>query len=135
MPLSNRIYFLIIAIALMLFAQAGAAAQPSAEDSKAIANAKRLFQLIRDDKHEDVAKEFNEKMAAAMPVEKMRGAWASVLQQTGAFKSIDDEQVQRPAEGYVAAILGCQFENAAVNATFVFDAAGKLAGVSFRPRQ
>ena len=132
---SIRIRVSVIAIALMAFAQIGAAAQPSAEDVKVIENAKRLFQLIRDDKHEDVAKEFNEKMAAAMPVEKMRGAWASVLQQTGAFKSIDDEQVQRPQEGFVAAILGCQFENASVNATFVFDAAGKRAGLSFRPRQ
>jgi hypothetical protein len=112
-----------------------ASAQPSQDDAKRIEHAKHLFQLIRDDKHADVFKDFNEKMAAAMPVEKLSGAWASVLQQTGAFQSIIDEQVQRPQPGFTAVILGCQFENAAVNAMFVFDDMNKLAGLAFRPRQ
>lgn len=121
--------------ALLLLAPIAVAAQPSAEDSKAIAHARQLFEMLRDEKHKEVAAEFSEKMAAAMPVEKLTAAWASVLQQTGAFKSIVDEQVQRPQPGFTAVVLGCQFENALVNAMLVFDAQDKLAGLSFRPRQ
>lgn len=124
-----------LVIALMLFAPVSANSQPSAEDTKAIERAKHFFQLVRDGRNEDVAREFNEKMAAAMPIEKLNGAWASILQQTGPFKSIIDEQVQRPQEGFTAVILGCQFENAAVNSMWVFDSTGKIAGISFRPRQ
>jgi hypothetical protein len=135
MTITARIGLWTLIAALALLAPLGAAAQPAADDAKAIAQAKQLFQLIRDNKHADVAKEFNEKMAAAMPVEKLGGAWESVLQQTGAFKSVIGEQVQRPQEGFTAVILNCEFENAAVNAMFVFDAQNKVAGIAFRPRQ
>jgi hypothetical protein len=130
-----RTFLCSLLAALVLLAPSGAAAQPSAEDTTAIARAKQVFQLIRDGKHSEVAAEFNEKMAAVMPVEKLSGAWASVLQQTGAFKSLVDEQVQRPQPGFTAVVLGCEFENAAVQAMFVFDAQNKIAGIAFRPRQ
>jgi len=131
----RAIVVMLALLATLPFASLSVAAQPSAEDTKLIEHAKQLFQSIRDNKHDAVAKEFNDKMAAAMPIEKLSGAWASVLQQTGAFKAIIDEQVQRPQAGFTAVILGSQFENASVNAMFVFDEANKVAGISFRPRK
>jgi hypothetical protein len=111
------------------------ASQPSPQDIQAVDHAKRMFQLLRDDKIEEMAKEFTAQMTAAMSPEQLRAAWGSVLQQAGAFGSILDEQVERPQPGFTVVVFGCQFGNAAVNAMFAFDADNKLAGLRFTPRQ
>jgi len=110
------------------------AAQPSPEDTEAVAHAKQLFQLLRDDKVEEFVKEFNAQMAAAATPEKIRSFMEAVRQQAGGFESFIDERVDRPQPGITAVMLGCKYEKNGVNAMFAFDAEKKLAGFSFRPR-
>jgi len=109
------------------------AMQPSADDTAAIAHAKRLFQLLREDKVEDVAKEFTSQMTAALTPAQMRSVLEGVRGQAGTFQSFIDERVTRPSPGFTAVMLGCQYDNNGVNAMFVFDAENKLAGLRFNP--
>jgi len=124
----------ILCAVILLSSAVLRAGQTSPEDSEAIAHARQLFQLMRDDKVEDVAKEFDAKMSAAMTAAQLRSVMDQIRQQAGGFQSYIEERVQRPQQGYTAVMFGCQFEKNGVNAMFVFDADKKLAGLQFRPR-
>jgi uncharacterized protein len=113
---------------------AGRHATAQAQESPAIGHAKRIFQLLRDEKFDDVAKEFNAQVAAALPVSQLRQVWASLGQQVGPFKSFIDQRSTTAAPGVAAVVLGCQFEKAALNVIVAFDAEDKIAGLRFTPR-
>ena len=104
------------------------------QGTPAIDHGKRIFQQLRDEKFEDVAKEFNAQVAAALPASQLRQVWASLNQQVGPFKSFIDERAATPAPGTTAVILGCQFENAALNFIVAFDSDNKISGLRFTPR-
>src|SRR5262245_32618696 len=63
------------------------------QERAAVDHAKHVLELLRSERFDDVAKEFNAQMATALPVEKLRDVWASVGQQFGALKSTLDERV------------------------------------------
>jgi uncharacterized protein len=109
------------------------AAQP--QDNPAVDHAKQLFDLIKAEKFEDLAKEFNVQMAAALSATQMRDVWVTLVQQVGPFKSFLDQRVTTPAAGVTAVVLGCQFEKSALNFIVAFDGAGKISGLRFGPRQ
>jgi hypothetical protein len=120
-------------VVVLLGAHGGLAAQPD----PAIADAKRILDLLRDGKSDAVAAEFNEKMAAAISREMLAQVWTTVGQQAGAFGKVIDEAVMTPppAPGITVVTLGLQFENAVANFVVAFDAQKKIAGLSIRPRQ
>jgi hypothetical protein len=120
-------------LVMMLGTAAGIAAQPD----PAIADAKRILDLVRGGKGDALAAEFNEKMAAAITKEQVAQVWAAVEQQAGAFQKVIDEQLMTPppAPGITVVVLSLQFDNAVANFTVAFDAQKKIAGLSIRPRQ
>ena len=64
-----------------------------AQDPSAIGHATRLLDLLGAGQFEEVAAEFNAKMAAAMPVSQLREVWTAVRQQAGALTSIVSQRV------------------------------------------
>ena len=120
---------------LVVVTMAGTAAGIAAQPDPAIAEAKRILDLVRTGKGDAIAAEFNEKMAAAITKEQVAQVWAAVEQQAGAFQKVLDEQVTTPAPGMSAVVLGLQFDNAVANFMVVFDDQKKIAGMSIRPRQ
>lgn len=122
-------------IAILTAAALLTAATPKAQDNAAaIAHAKRVLSLLVGEKFDDVASEFNEKMAAAMPVEKLRAVWAQVRQQAGAYVASIDESVTTPGPGFTAVLLGCQFERTALTIRIGFDGRDKIGGLGIVPR-
>jgi len=117
-----------------IFTIAGQHARAQAQEGPAIDHGKRIFQSLRDEKFDDVAKEFNAQVAAALPVSQLRQLWASLSQQVGPFKSFIDQRSTTPAPGVTAVVLGCQFEKTALNVIVAFDAEDKIAGLRFTPR-
>lgn len=115
---------------------AAAGPQPAGQGqvNPAIDHGKRVFQQLRDEKFDDVANEFNTQVAAALPVSQLRQVWSTLTQQVGPFKSFIDERVTTPAAGTTAVILGCQFQNAALNFIVAFDSENKISGLRFAPR-
>jgi len=71
---------------------AGRHAMAQAQEGPAIDHGKRVFQLLHDEKFDDVAKEFNAQVAAALPVSQLRQIWASLGQQVGPFTSFIDQR-------------------------------------------
>jgi dienelactone hydrolase len=103
-------------------------------EGSAIDHAQRIFQLLQDEKFDDVAKEFNAQVAAALSASQLRQIWSTLSQQVGPFKSFLDQRATTQPSGVTAVVLGSQFENAALNVIVAFDAEGKIAGLRFAPR-
>lgn len=103
-------------------------------ENPAVDHARRVVQLLREEKFDDVAREFNAQVAAAMSAERLRQVWSTFTQQAGPFTSFIDQRVTTPAAGITAVVLGCRFEKTAVNVILAFDAAQKIAGLRFVPR-
>ena len=86
-----------------------------AQESRAVDHATRVLDLLEAGKFEEVAAEFNAKMAAAMPVSRLRDVWTTVSRQAGVRTSIISQRVVTQATGNVTVVNGCQFEKAALN--------------------
>jgi len=119
---------------LAILAVAGAQTASQGQVNPVLDHGKRIFQQFRDEKFDEVAKEFNAQVAAALPVAQLRQVWSTLSQQVGPFKSFIDERVTTPAAGTTAVILGCQFENTALNFIVAFDGENKISGLRFTPR-
>jgi hypothetical protein len=105
-----------------------------AQDNPAIDHATRVLDLLDAGKFEDVAAEFNAKMAAAMPVSQLREVWTTISRQVGARKSIIGQRAVPQATGNVTVVTGCQFEKAALTVMLSFDPQNKIAGMNITPR-
>jgi dienelactone hydrolase len=97
-------------------------------------HARHILELLRTEQFDEVVKEFNAQMTAALPAAKLRDVWANLKTQFGALKSTLDERVTTPGTGMTAVVLGAQFENAALNVIVAFDADNKTAGLRMVPR-
>lgn len=105
-----------------------------AQESDPAGHARRIVDLLSAERFDDVAKEFNAQVAAALPAAQLRDVWSALRQQVGPFTSFIDQRVTTPAAGMTAVVLGCQFEKAALNVIVAFDGEQKIAGLHFVPR-
>jgi dienelactone hydrolase len=126
-PLLHR---LVLATALAIAGLDAARAQ----ESPAIGHAARVLDLLESGKYEEVAAEFNAKMAAARPVAQLRDTWTAVRQQAGALTSIISQRAVTQATGNVTVVNACQFEKATLNVMLSFDADNRIAGMNISPR-
>lgn len=110
-----------------------AATTPRAQDDPAIEHAKRVFDLLEQQKFDDVAKEFNAQVSTAMSAAQLADVWKALHQQFGAFRAFIDQQV-RTQGAVTAVVLGCTFEKSELNAMVAFDGDDKIAGMRILPR-
>lgn len=129
--LSRRLVHRLALVVLFGVASATAA---QAQDDPSIAHATRVLDLLDAGRFEDVAAEFNARMAAAMPVSRLRDVWTTIGRQAGARTSIISQRVVRQATGNVTVVTGCQFERAALMVMVSFDPENKIAGMNITPR-
>ena len=120
--------FLVAATLSSFPTPAGAQLSPDA----AIAKAEAVLKNLQDDKPAAIVKEFDQKMAAAVPEQKLQGAWSNMTGKFGAFKSITERR-EGPLEGRQAVELILAFEKDTIVLRTVFDAEGKIVGLVFRP--
>src|SRR5690242_19193960 len=126
----------LVALVMMVVGIAAGYTPAQEPDPPAVAHAKRIFDALEHDKAEDVAKEFNAQMSAALTAPQLRQTWSAFHQQVGAFRAYLDWKVATPKAqpGIKAVVLGCQFEKSAINVVIAFDAEDKIAGLHFTPR-
>jgi dienelactone hydrolase len=129
----NR-FRLACGLALVAILGGGPVNMAHAQESPALDHAKRVLDLLGAGKFEEVAAEFNAKMASAMPASQLRDVWTAVSRQAGARTSIISQRVVTQATGNVTVVTGCQFEKAALNVMLSFDADDRIAGMNITPR-
>jgi uncharacterized protein len=99
----------------------------------AIAHAKRIVDALEHEKFEDVAKEFNAQVTAALSVEQLRATWSAFHEQVGAFRSFFEQRASTPRPGITAVVLACHFEKTDINIVVAFDGDNKIGGLRFMP--
>ena len=75
---------------------------------------------------------FDEKMRAALPEEKLRGTWASVQVQAGAFIKAGEPKLDSKG-GFHIVTVPAEFANAKAEFVVAFNASGTIAGLNVRP--
>jgi hypothetical protein len=120
----------LLVIGIVVAVAAPASAQLSAE--AAIAKAEAIFKNFQEGKTAEIVKEFDARMAAEVPEEKLKPMWTTFTGKFGAFKGIDERR-EGQMEGRQAVELFLSFEKDKVLQRVVFDNAGKVAGLVFRP--
>jgi hypothetical protein len=98
----------------------------------AIAKAEAIFRNFQEGKTAEIVKEFDARMAAEVPEEKLKPMWRSFTEKFGAFKGIEERR-EGQMEGRQAVELFLSFEKEKVLQRIVFDRDGKVAGLVFRP--
>ena len=111
-----------------------AAAQEAAKDSPSAVAAKQIIQELVAGQFEKVETLYDPRMAAELPPGKLADGWRDLSKQAGAFQEITGTETSR-VQGLQVVKMECKFENSALDATVVFNADGKLGGLSFRPHQ
>ena len=118
-----QICALLLVIGTMVFAQ---------PDAAGIAKAEALLKNLQDGKYADVVEEFNPKMVAAIPEERLRAVWEMLSAQFGAVKSIEERR-SGELKGFRAVELILTFERERIVQRLIFDSDGKIAGLSYNP--
>jgi dienelactone hydrolase len=82
----------------------------------------------------EAARRFDERMAAALPPEKLEAAWTSVGASGGAFVRRGEPRGEQVG-GHRIVFVRCEFQKASLDAKVVFDDDGRIGGLWFVPSQ
>lgn len=76
--------------------------------------------------------QFDSKMAAAVPLEKLGPGWDQLTGQAGAFQKIESSS-ETMSSGYHVVTVACIFEKAKIDILLAFDDAGHVVGMHIAP--
>ena len=120
----------LLVAGLIVSSIASASAQLSKE--AAIAKAEAIFKDFQERRTAAIVKEFDARMAAEVPEEKLKPMWSAFTAKFGAFKGIGERR-EGQMEGRQAVELFLSFEKEKVLQRVVFDKDGTVDGLVFRP--
>jgi dienelactone hydrolase len=130
MSFSKRLLFSGLLVAVFPMAALAAQTQVNA----AVDHARRVINLLAQQKFDEVAAEFNAQLTSTVSAVQLRDLWTAFANQAGEFKSFIDDRVSATPYGVTAIVVGCQFERGALNVIVAFDAQDKIAGLRLTPR-
>ncbi len=87
--------------------------------------------LVREDTAAAV-QYFDSTMKQALPADKLKATWRSLIAQAGAFQKPLATRTER-VQGYDIVVITCRFEKAVINIRITFDATLRVAGLYFAP--
>lgn len=117
----------LVAATLVVF---GAVAAAQTQDPETIA--KTVITQLAAKQYDKVEAQFDQRMATAVPLEKLSAAWESLVAQAGAFQSIESLHSEEQ-NGMHEVVAACKFADAAINMKLAVDAQGRIAGLFFAP--
>jgi dienelactone hydrolase len=118
--------------ALILGIGVGDAAQTGVPDYESLGRS--LTRQLAAGKFEEITANFDENMASAMTAAKLSSVWVGLIGQVGEFQSIEGTRLQN-VQGYKVALVTSKFEKATLDAKWVFDSKGRVAGFFIVPSQ
>jgi hypothetical protein len=115
---------LVVALCTPVFAQLSKEA--------AVTKTEALFKNLQEGKSAEMIKEFDTKMAEMVPEEKLKAGWAAMSEKFGTFKTIAERREGRVQERQTVELI-LAFEKETIVFRAVYDDAGKVSGLVFRP--
>ena len=119
-----------VAVSALLFACSSSTLAQS--DSALIGRAEALLKNLEAGRFADVVKEFDPKMAAAIPEDRLRAVWEMLTAQFGAIKGIEERR-SGDLKGLQAVELILAFERERLVQRVVFGTDGRIAGLAYNP--
>lgn len=116
---------------LIAVAQSPLISRASTDDEIAHAGGQFVDLLVKAEFDQATAR-FDATMQTAMPEEKLRQIWQTLLKQGGGFDRQLQTRVVTIGE-YKAALITCRFAAATLDVKVVYDAQGKVGGLFFTP--
>lgn len=99
-----------------------------------VAAGQQVIKELSTGQFDKVEAQYDPKMTAANPPGRLAGAWASIVNQEGAFQSIAAVRAGK-VQNFDVVLFTCKFEKSLVDAEIVYQADGKIAGLRFGPHQ
>jgi hypothetical protein len=129
-PASKRhMKMLVCGLALAAFAATLHAQLPR---DAALAKAESILKSLQEGRTAEIVKEFDERLSKELPEAKLKPVWSGLVAQFGAFKNIAERR-EGPMQDRQAVELILTFEKQTIVNRTVFDSAGRVAGLVFRP--
>lgn len=97
-----------------------------------VSSAKAFVDLLVNKDFSSAEGYFHDTVKAALPEEKLKGTWTSLITQAGAFKRQVGTRTEK-ISGYDVVFVTCEFEKASVDIKVVFNQAKQVAGLFFVP--
>ena len=97
-----------------------------------VTDARAFIELLVNKKFATAVEQFDSTMKAALPEAKLQETWTAVLGQTGPFKQAGSARTEK-RDNFTVVLVTCDFQNAAVDVSVVFDQQRRVAGLFFSP--
>jgi hypothetical protein len=120
------------ALIVLVFATCSPAFAQLTRDA-AITKTEAILENLQTGHTAEIVKEFDGKMAQALPASKLEEVWSSVIGQFGAFKGIDERREGR-FQNRQTVELFLAFDKETIVMRTVYDGDGKVGGLVFRPK-
>jgi len=120
---------LVCGLALVAFAATLHAQLPR---DAAVAKAEAILKNLQEGRTAEIVKELDERLSKELPEAKLKPVWSGLVAQFGAFKNVVERR-EGPMQDRQAVELILSFEKQTIVHRTVFDHAGHVAGLVFRP--
>jgi dienelactone hydrolase len=122
-----------IVVVLLVFVLTGRGQTTSSPpQNDFIADARAFIELLVNKKFATAVAQFDNTMRAALPEAKLDETWTAVLGQAGPFKQAGSARVEK-RDAFMVVVVTCDFQNAALDVSVVFDEQKRVAGLFFAP--
>jgi dienelactone hydrolase len=125
----------IILVSLFIsFLPVSAHTQQDSDMNELIAHAQKFVELLATGEFFKAVENFDDVMTKAMPEEKLKQVWQTVLKQAGQFKKQAGVRTEILPK-YESVYITCQFEKGPLDVKVVFNREKKITGLWFVPTQ
>jgi len=97
-----------------------------------ITDARAFIDLLVNKKFATAVAQFDNAMKTALPEAKLEETWSAVLAQAGPFKQVGGARPEKRG-AFTVVVVTCDFQNAALDVSIVFDQQNRVSGLFFAP--
>ena len=97
-----------------------------------VTDARAFIDLLVNKKFATAVEQFDNTMKTALPEAKLEETWNAVLAQAGPFKQAGSAKPEK-RDAFTVVVVTCEFQNAALDVSVVFDQQNRVAGLFFAP--
>jgi uncharacterized protein len=129
---TNAVRLSVALICLMVFSFSYAQDQRVSDSGTLKIRAKQFVERLAQEDFSSTIKYFDSTMITALPVEKLREIWGSLISQAGHMKKQTGVRIEKSGQ-YEIVYVTCEFEKASLDIKVIFNSMKEIAGLFFAP--
>ena len=119
-------------LVLLLSGRASPTAPRASRSPTLVADAKRVFELLRAGQYAKITSRWSAAMREALPWPEVEDYWTALVAQVGRLEAVGQASVLQQG-GYRTVTVPLSFERAELLASVTFDGAGQIVGLYVSP--